>query len=95
MNASSKNRGCRYDFLRKTGDTTDEGVQSLAKETALKETDIRLWVDHRNHIQTRRAAEKGRSRKEITSKVQFAELIFNSSFPAWLYFQMKVFPFTT
>ena len=73
------------DFLRKTGDTTDEDVQNLVKETALKETDIRLWVDHLNHIQTRRAAEKG-SRKETTSKITFAELIFNSSF------HMVIFP---
>ena len=51
-------------------DYTDEDVQNLAKETAHKETDVRLWVDHLNHTETRRkyearrAAEKRRSRKE-------------------------------
>ena len=57
-------------FLKKTGDIKDEDIQNLAKETALKEMDVRLWMDHLNHIQTRRkhgasrAAEKRRSRKE-------------------------------
>lgn len=62
-------------FLKKTGDITDEDVQNVAKETALKETDVRLWVDHLNNIQTRRtmqvawrAAEKRTSRKETDNK---------------------------
>ena len=44
------------------------------KETAHKETDVRLWVDHLNHTETRRkhearrAAEKRRSRKENNNK---------------------------
>jgi len=62
-------------FLKKTGDITDQDVQNVAKETALKETDVRLCVDHLNNIQTRRkmqgawrAAEKRTSRKETDNK---------------------------
>ena len=56
-------------FIKQGGEVTDEEYKSLAQKTALSETDVRLWVDHLKHIQTKRkqgarkAAEKRRSRK--------------------------------
>ena len=42
------------DFIKQAGEVTDEEVRSLAQKTALSESDVRLWVDHLKHIQTRR-----------------------------------------
>jgi len=62
------------DFIKQAGEVTDEEVKSLAQKTALSESDVRLWVDHLKHIQTRRkqgarkAAEKRRSQKGENNK---------------------------